>query len=155
MNKKVMHNISGLIAGVLFGAGLVSAGMTDPNKVLAFLTLNQAWDPTLIFVLGSAVVVTFIGYRLVATRHAPLFDEDFHAPTSTLVDKRLLGGAAVFGLGWGITGFCPGPALVGLMTLDPRAAVFLVAFVAGLLIYERWFSRVQIVEVPDPATVDG
>jgi uncharacterized membrane protein YedE/YeeE len=150
-----MNNISGLIAGMLFGAGLVIAGMTDPDKVLAFLTLNQYWDPTLIFVLGSAVVVTFIGYRLVGMRAAPLFDEEFHAPGSSLIDRRLLGGAAVFGLGWGVAGFCPGPALVGLMTLDPRAAVFLVAFVAGMLIYERWFSKAPVVEVPDPATVDG
>ena len=150
-----MNNVSGLLAGILFGAGLVLAGMTDPFKVLAFLTLNDQWDPTLIFVLGSAVVVTFVGYRLVGSRTAPLFDSEFHAPTSTLIDKRLIGGAAVFGVGWGIAGFCPGPALVGLMTLDPRAAIFLVAFVAGVLVYERWFSTAPVVEVTDPATVDG
>ena len=150
-----MNNISGLIAGILFGAGLVSAGMTDPDKVLAFLTLNSQWDPTLIFVLGSAVIVTFIGYRLVGLRAAPLFDPEFHAPGSSVIDKRLLGGAAIFGLGWGLVGFCPGPALVGLMTLDPRAAVFLAAFVAGMLLYERWFSQVPVAEVADPATVDG
>ena len=150
-----MNNISGLLAGILFGAGLVVAGMTDPAKVLAFLTLNSHWDPTLMFVLGSAVVVTFIGYRLVGVRAAPLFDADFHAPESTAIDKRLIGGAAVFGLGWGLAGFCPGPALVGVMTLDPRAAVFLAAFVAGVLIYERWFSKAPVVAVSDPATVDG
>ncbi len=150
-----MNNISGLLAGILFGAGLVVAGMTDPAKVLAFLTLNQHWDPTLIFVLGAAVVMTFVGYRLVGMRAAPLFDEAFHAPTSSVVDKRLLGGAAVFGLGWGITGFCPGPALVGLMTLDPRAAVFLAAFVAGMLIYERWFGQADLPSAPDPIPVDG
>ena len=150
-----MNNISGLLAGIVFGAGLVTAGMTDPAKVLAFLTLNQHWDPSLIFVLGAAVVVAAVGYRLVGLRASPLFDDEFHAPTSTLIDRRLLGGAAVFGLGWGIAGFCPGPALVGLMTLDPRAAVFLVAFVAGLLIYERWFSAAPAPEVAEPTTVDG
>ena len=99
-----MNNFSALIAGILFGAGLVVAGMTDPAKVLAFLTLNAHWDPTLIFVLGSAVIVTTVGYMLVGRRRAPLFDESFHTPTSTVIDGRLLGGAAVFGLGWGITG---------------------------------------------------
>ena len=101
------------------------------------------------------MVVTFVGYRLIGMRAAPLFDDEFHAPGSNLIDRRLLGGAAVFGLGWGVAGFCPGPALVGLMTLDPRAAVFLVGFVAGVLIYERWLSKAPVVEVPDPATVDG
>ena len=153
-----MKNLGGLIAGILFGAGLVVAGMTDPAKVLAFLTLNANWDATLIFVLGAAVVVTTIGYRLVGYRAAPLFDSDFHAPTSTLIDVRLLGGAAVFGLGWGIAGFCPGPALVGVMTLDPRAAVFMAAFVVGLVIYERWLSPASPQVVPsatDAATADG
>ncbi len=150
-----MNNVSALVAGILFGAGLVVAGMTDPAKVLAFLTLNANWDPTLMFVLGSAVVVASIGYALIGRRAAPLFDDEFHAPSSNLIDHRLLGGAAVFGLGWGITGFCPGPALVGLMTFDPRAAVFLVAFVAGLLIYERWFSQTVVPKGSDAATADG
>lgn len=145
----------GLIGGIVFGDGLVVAGMTDPAKVLAYLTLNQNWDPTLIFVLGAAVVFAAVGYRLVGMRTAPLFDDEFHAPTSWLIDRRLLGGSAVFGLGWRIAGFCPGPALVGLMTLDPRAAVFLVAFVAGLLIYERWFSAAPVPEVAEPTTLDG
>ncbi len=133
-----MKNIAALIGGMVFGAGLVFAGMTDPNKVLAFLTLNQNWDPTLIFVLGSAVVVATLGFMLVSKRVAPLFDTEFHAPSNTVVDRRLLGGAAVFGLGWGMTGYCPGPALVGLMTLDVRAAVFIAAFVAGVIVYEKW-----------------
>jgi len=152
-----VKQLSGLLAGVLFGAGLVLAGMTDPDKVLAFLTLGSAWDPTLIYVLGAAVVVTFVGYRIVEKRSAPLFDGVFHAPASTLIDRRLLGGAALFGVGWGIAGFCPGPALVGLMTFDPRAAIFLVAFVGGVVIYERWFSQAPVIEVAvaETATVDG
>ena len=150
-----MTNLSGLLAGILFGAGLVVAGMTNPDVVLAFLTLNANWDSTLLFVLGAAVIVATIGYRVIGARSTPLFDEEFHAPTSTAIDRRLLGGAAIFGLGWGLTGFCPGPALVGLMTLDPRAAVFLGAFVAGLMIYERWFSVAQAPVVPDSATADG
>ncbi len=150
-----MKNLSALLAGVLFGAGLVVAGMTNPEVVLAFLTLNANWDATLLFVLGAAVIVATIGFRVIGGRGAPLFDDEFHAPSSTLIDRRLLGGAAIFGLGWGVSGFCPGPALVGLMTLDPRAAVFLGAFVAGLLVYERWFSVAEAPVVPDSATADG
>ena len=150
-----MKNLSALIAGTVFGAGLVIAGMTNPNVVLAFLTLNAQWDSTLLYVLGTAVVVATIGYRLIGTRQSPLFDTDFHAPTSSSIDTRLLSGASVFGLGWGIAGFCPGPALVGLMTLDPRAAVFLVGFLAGLLIYERWFSQTPVPLVKAAATADG
>jgi len=150
-----MNNISGLIAGIVFGAGLAVAGMTDPQKVLAFLALTQDWDPSLVYVLGAAVAVSAIGYRLVGARAAPLFDDEFHAPVAAAIDRRLIGGAALFGVGWGIAGFCPGPALVGFMTLDPRAAVFLVAFVAGMLIYERWFSAAPVPSVPDSATADG
>jgi uncharacterized membrane protein YedE/YeeE len=142
-----VKNLAGLIGGMLFGAGLVIGGMTDPAKVLAFLTIGPDWDATLIFVLGAAVVVTTAGYWLVGKRAAPLFDADFHAPTSQLIDARLIGGAAIFGVGWGITGYCPGPALVGVMTFDPRAAIFLMAFVVGLSIYEKWFAATATTKV--------
>jgi uncharacterized membrane protein YedE/YeeE len=150
-----MKHLSALVAGIVFGAGLVVAGMTNPDLVLAFLTLNAQWDSTLLYVLGTAVIVASIGYRLIGARKAPLFDADFHAPTSTIIDARLLSGAGVFGLGWGIAGFCPGPALVGLMTLDPRAGVFLVGFVAGLMIFERWFSQSPVAVIKVAATADG
>ena len=132
-----MKNVSALIAGILFGAGLAVAGMTNPDKVLAFLTLGAGWDATLIFVLGAAVIVAAAGYAIVGRRAAPLFDAEFHAPTSTLIDARLIGGAALFGVGWGLAGFCPGPAIVGALTLDIRAVVFLIAYVVGVLVYER------------------
>ena len=135
-----MKNLAALLAGTVFGAGLVISGMTDPNKVLAFLTLGSAWDPALIFVMGSAVVIATIGFAVAGRRGAPFFDSAFHAPTNTLIDKRLLSGATVFGVGWGITGFCPGPALVGFFTLDARAGVFMLAFVAGVALYE-WRQR--------------
>ena len=133
-----MKNLSALIAGVLFGAGLVVAGMTDPLKVLAFLTLDQNWDATLLVVMMSAATVTFVGFRLAGRRAAPLFESQFNPPTSTAIDGRLLGGAALFGAGWGLAGFCPGPALVGLMTFDLRAVIFVAAYAAGVLIYEYW-----------------
>ena len=128
--------LSGLLAGALFGAGLAVSGMTDPNKVLAFLTLDSNWDPALLLVLASAVITSAIGYALVNRRAAPLFDRSFHTPEKTTLDRRLLGGAAMFGVGWGVAGFCPGPAIVAALTLDIRAWLFLPAFVVGMVIYE-------------------
>ncbi len=128
--------LSGLLAGALFGAGLAVSGMTDPNKVLAFLTLDSNWDPALLLVLASAVITSAIGYTVVNRRAAPLFDRNFHLPAKTTLDRRLLGGAAIFGVGWGVAGFCPGPAIVAALTLDIRAWLFLPAFVLGMVIYE-------------------
>jgi uncharacterized membrane protein YedE/YeeE len=130
--------LSGLLAGTIFGIGLAVSGMTDPNKVLAFLTLDANWDPALLLVIGSAVITTAIGYALVNRRVAPLFDVSFHRPEKTTLDGRLLGGAAIFGVGWGVAGFCPGPAIVAALTLDSRAWVFLPAFVVGMVVHERF-----------------
>ena len=130
-----MKNFSALLAGILFGGGLVVAGMTDPLKVLAFLTLGAGWDPTLIFVMGSAVVVTFLGYRLAGTRTAPLFDTQFHTPASPVIDKRLLGGAAMFGVGWGLVGLCPGPALSSILIGGLQSWVFVGSMILGVVVY--------------------
>ena len=103
-----MKALAGYLAGLLFGLGLAVSGMTDPARVIGFLDVAGAWDPTLIFVLGGAVVTTFIGYRLVWRRQAPVLDVRFQLPTRRDLDGRLLGGAALFGIGWGLTGYCPG-----------------------------------------------
>ncbi len=137
MSGAVAKRLAGLLGGALFGAGLVVAGMTDPAKVLAFLTLNAGWDPALIFVMASAMLVTAAGYALARGRAAPWFDTSFRAPGNTVIDGRLLGGSALFGIGWGVTGYCPGPALVGAMNLDAGAALLLAGFVGGALLYER------------------
>ena len=150
-----MKNFSALLAGTVFGFGLVFAGMTDPSKVLAFLTLNSNWDPALIFVLGSAVVSGTLGFQWVGRKAAPLFDSVFHAPANQVIDRPLLVGAAVFGVGWGVTGYCPGPALVGAMTLDARAWVFLGAFVVGMLIFERLQRSAAASESSGTASADG
>ena len=134
----LQQNLAALVGGTVFGAGLVVAGMTNPDKVLAFLTVNQHWDPALIFVMGSAVVVATLGYWLVGKRTTPLFDTAFHAPGNRLVDRPLIAGAGLFGIGWGISGFCPGPAIVGLLTFDVRAMVFIAAYVAGVFLFEWW-----------------
>lgn len=140
---------SALIAGLVFGLGLSLSNMTNPDKVLAFLTLDQFWDPALIFVLASAVITTAIGYLLVDKRHQPLFSDDFHRPATRAIDARLLGGAVLFGLGWGLAGYCPGPAIVGALTLDPRAWIFAAGLVGGMLAYEGLPSA------PAPQTDDA
>lgn len=132
---------SALIAGIVFGLGLSLSNMTNPDKVLAFLTLDQSWDPTLIFVLASAVITTAVGYALVDRRTRPLFATGFNRPAARGVDGRLLGGAVLFGLGWGLAGYCPGPAIVGALTLDPRAWIFAAGLVAGMLAFEGLPAR--------------
>ena len=126
----------GLAAGLIFGLGLVISGMSNPAKVLNFLDLFGTWDPSLAFVMGGAVIVTWVGYRLVWTREAPLIDGRFELPTKTDLDPRLLTGAALFGVGWGLGGFCPGPAL----TAVPLAATGTMVFVPAMLV-GMWLAR--------------
>lgn len=126
-----MKALAALIAGLLFGAGLVLGGMTRPEVVLGFLDVFGRWNPQLVFVMGGAVVTTAIGYRLVCGRARPLFDTRFQLPTVHALDARLLGGAAVFGVGWGIAGYCPGPALASLAGGAPTVLLFVACMVAG------------------------
>jgi len=127
-----MRAIVGLISGLIFGTGLVLSGMSDPAKVLNFLDLAGTWDPSLAFVMGGAVVVTLIGYRLVQTRPQPAFAERFHMPASRHIDAPLLAGAACFGLGWGLGGFCPGPAVTALTLLADGTLVFVPCMLIGM-----------------------
>ncbi len=136
-----MKAFFGLFAGTLFGAGLVVSGMAEPERVLAFLTLSGDWEPALAFVMGSALIVTAICYRLTMRREHPLFDASFHLPASTVIDIRLVLGSAIFGVGWGVAGYCPGPAIVGAMLMDLRALVFIGAFLGGLLLFELTLNR--------------
>ncbi|MGY4878724.1 DUF6691 family protein [Vreelandella aquamarina] len=129
-----MKMLMGYVAGLLFGLGLAISGMTDPSRVLGFLDIAGAWDPTLMFVLGGAVITSFIGYRLVFKRSAPLFGERFQLPTRKDLDVRLLGGAALFGIGWGLSGYCPGPAIASISGASLPLIAMLVAMVAG------WFA---------------
>ncbi|WP_299257465.1 DUF6691 family protein [uncultured Kushneria sp.] len=127
---------SGYLSGLLFGLGLAISGMTDPARVIGFLDVAGAWDPTLIFVLGGAVITTFIGYRLVWRRQMPLFESRFQLPTRRDLDTRLLSGAALFGIGWGLSGYCPGPAAASL----PEPSWPLAAFIMTLLM-GWWLAR--------------
>ena len=126
------------VIGLIFGLGLVISGMSNPAKVLNFLDLAGSWDPSLAFVMGGAVIVTFIGYRIVLQRKAPIFDTKFHIPTRTDVDARLIVGPALFGIGWGLGGFCPGPALTAIGLGAPGTLIFVPAMLAGM-----WVARLM------------
>ncbi len=131
--------IAGL-AGALFGVGLALSGMADPQRVLGFLDVFGAFDPTLIFVLGGAVGVTAIAFPWILRRQRPVLAERFDLPTKNTVDRRLLIGAGIFGVGWGLAGYCPGPALVGLGAFAPETWYFVPAMLLGALIH-RGFAK--------------
>ncbi len=125
------------LSGLLFGLGLVLSGMADPAKVLNFLDLAGAWDPSLAFVMAGAVAVTMAGYRIVLRRPRPLLAPGFDLPTKRTVDRRVVLGPAVFGVGWGLAGFCPGPALTSLALAAPGTLIFVPAMLAGMAA-ARW-----------------
>ena len=131
-----MSFLVNLALGLLFGAGLVVSGMSDPAKVLNFLDLFGTWDPSLAFVMGGAVLVTFIGYRLVFARGEPIVGSQFHLPTRSDIDARIVAGPAIFGIGWGLGGFCPGPALTALGLGAPGTLAFIPAMILGM-----WSAR--------------
>jgi uncharacterized membrane protein YedE/YeeE len=128
------------LAGVLFAFGLALSGMTNPAKVIGFLDVTGAWDPSLAFVMGGAIAAHFFVARWAMNAKAPLLGGDFDVPTSQVVDRRLIGGAALFGLGWGASGYCPGPAIVSAASLAPTSCLFLFAMVATIAVYRR-FAR--------------
>ncbi len=127
-----MRILTAYVIGVIFGIGISISGMANPAKVLNFFDVAGTWDPSLIFVMGGALLVTFFGYRLVLPRHAPVFDSAFQLPTGKLLDGKLIGGSIVFGIGWGIAGFCPGGALPALGTGVPEVFMFVAAVIAGI-----------------------
>ncbi len=132
------------VSGLVFGLGLIISGMANPAKVLGFLDVAGAWDPSLAFVMGGAVLVTAVGFALLRRRRASLSGEPLRWPTATRVDVRLAVGSLAFGVGWGLAGFCPGPALVAASAGVPEALVFVAAMVAGMAIFsmlEKFKSR--------------
>lgn len=129
-----MEKLIALISGVLFGAGVTISGMVNPMKVLNFLDIFGAWDATLILVMGAGFLVTLLGYQIIFRRKAPLFAQSFRLPTSQDIDTKLLGGAALFGVGWGLSGFCPGPAVASLVFGRMESITFVIAMAAGMLL---------------------
>ncbi|RIJ29655.1 DUF6691 family protein [Henriciella algicola] len=135
------RNLMALLAGLTFGLGLVISQMVNPAKVIAFLDLFGNWDPSLAFVMGAALIVTAIGYRFVWLRPRPVLAESFQVPGNRKVDAKLATGAVLFGIGWGLVGLCPGPAIAALTIGGVPALGFLAAMAAGMLAFEVFDRR--------------
>ena len=131
-----MQKISEFVVGLLFGMGLLLSGMADPAKVLGFLDLFGSWDPSLALVMGGAILVGFFAFTLAKKRTTSFLGGALRLPQANQIDRRLVIGSLLFGAGWGLAGFCPGPALVSLFAGQPKAAVFVVAMVAGMILFE-------------------
>ena len=136
-----MKNLVSVIAGILFGFGLALAQMTDPAKVIGFLDVTGNWDPTLALVLGGAVLVTLVSFRFILRRARPVFDVKFNLPTRRDIDSRLILGAALFGVGWGLAGLCPGPGVAAIAQGAWQPLVFVVGLAAGMLAFR--YTRQQ------------
>jgi uncharacterized membrane protein YedE/YeeE len=137
----VKRQVVAYLSGLLFAVGLGVSGMTHPSKVLGFLDFAGDWDPSLAFVMGAGVLVNFVFFRMATRRGAPLLGRTFYLPPKTAVDASLLGGAALFGVGWGLGGFCPGPALVSVVTGATPVVAFVVAMLAGMGVYDWLETR--------------
>lgn len=132
-----LKSLVALMAGMLFGAGLVVGGMTDPGKVIGFLDLAGKWDPSLAFVMGAALCVTLPVFQILKGRSRPVLESRFFLPTKTDLDPQLLVGSALFGIGWGIAGLCPGPAVANLSTGSPEVLAFVIAMIVGMWLSDR------------------
>ncbi|TVQ97857.1 MAG: YeeE/YedE family protein [Deltaproteobacteria bacterium] len=135
------HTIVAFLSGLLFAIGLGISGMTNPSKVIGFLDFAGSWDPSLAFVMGGALLVNVIAFRLIMRRRSPLFAPSFSLPTRNDIDAPLVGGAALFGIGWGLGGFCPGPGLASAATLHVMPLVFVGAMTVGMLVYGLVMDR--------------
>ncbi|WP_284379690.1 DUF6691 family protein [Amylibacter marinus] len=132
-----MRLLSLYLIGLMFGIGISISGMANPAKVLNFFDIMGAWDPSLIFVMGAGLLVTVIGYRLVLAQDAPRYGDRFRLPTKRDIDPRLIAGSALFGIGWGIAGFCPGGAVPALGTGRAGVFIFIVSLICGIFITKR------------------
>ena len=133
--------VASFLSGFIFGCGLLISGMVSPTKVLGFLDVLGAWDPSLAVVMAAALIVTRIGVAIVQRRGRPLLAEKCDLPTKTKIDAPLVVGTTLFGVGWGLVGLCPGPALVNLATLSPQVLVFGAAMLIGMALHDLWQRR--------------
>ena len=125
------------ILGALFSTGLAISGMINPNKVIGFLDIFGEWDPALAFVMAGGVMLNFVLFKFILKRNNPVLTSDFRVPSNKDIDKRLVIGSAMFGIGWGIGGLCPGPALANLFLFDPKAIVFVVFLLIGMFLFNK------------------
>jgi uncharacterized membrane protein YedE/YeeE len=151
--------LASFVCGLIFGAGLLMSGMTEPEKVLGFLDIFGAWDATLAFVMAGAVAVAAIGFAIARRRSVPVFSTKFLWPERTDIDAPLVAGAVLFGIGWGLVGICPGPALVNLAGLSLPIVVFVVAMLLGMIGHEFWRRRAVVSRAIEtsaiPSRADG
>lgn len=145
--------VPALVSGILFGAGLALSDMVNPARVLGFLDVAGAWDPSLAFVMGGAVLASAVGYLLSRRVRAPLFGRSFFIPENRHLDSQLISGAALFGIGWGLVGFCPGPAVAGLAYGMWQPWLFVAAMVAGMAVQRGVASSCR--KMPPPAPADA
>ena len=138
-------NIFSLFAGILFAIGLGISQMTDPTKVIGFLSITDNWDPSLAFVMGGAMGIYLLGYKLLLpSAKKPIFSNQFDIPNLKLIDKQLVMGSGIFGIGWGMSGFCPGPGITSIVTGNPESIVFVGSIIIGVIFYHLLFkSRTQ------------
>ena len=137
-----MKILMALLAGLLFGVGLILSGMTDPSKVLGFLDLAGNWDPSLAFVMGGALIIGSLAFPLAAKRSASILGDPMRLPTATQIDRHLVLGGLTFGAGWGLAGYCPGPALASLVQGGAKPLLFFIAMLAGMALFEL-FQRIK------------
>jgi uncharacterized membrane protein YedE/YeeE len=151
--------LASFVCGLVFGAGLLISGMTEPEKVLGFLDIFGAWDATLAFVMAGAVAVAAFGFAVARRRSAPVFSTAYLWPERSDIDAPLVAGAALFGIGWGLVGICPGPALVNLAGFSLPIVVFVVAMVLGMIGYGLWRRRAVVTRAIEgpviPSRADG
>lgn len=145
----MLARFSMFLSGLLFALGLIVSGMVNPAKVIGFLDLAGNWDPSLILVMVGGIAFTAPAFRFILKRPTPLFEHRFYLPTRVDIDRKLLGGAALFGVGWGMAGLCPGPSLTGLSSFNSSVALFVISMIAGMTIYRLVGER------PSPSIDDA
>ena len=133
-----MRNVFSLTSGLIFGFGLAVSSMINPAKIVGFLDLTGNWDPSLAFVMGGAVFVTALTFRLILKRPKPIFTDIFELPSKVSLDSKLITGAAIFGVGWAMSGLCPGPAISSIGLLDEKLLIFVCTLLIGSLIGKKW-----------------
>jgi uncharacterized membrane protein YedE/YeeE len=137
------RNLVSFLVGLIFAIGLGLAGMTQPQKIIGFLDVFGSWDPSLLFVMAGAVGIHFASYRLIRKRNSPILSVKWEVPTSGEVTKPLLLGSFIFGVGWGLSGFCPGPALVSLASGEGGVFLFVIGMIAGLILFNALYKKVK------------
>jgi uncharacterized membrane protein YedE/YeeE len=145
--------IASFLSGLIFGAGLLISGMTEPEKVLGFLDIFGAWDATLAFVMAGAVAVAATGFALALRRGTPMLAAKYRWPTRSDIDAPLVTGAVLFGLGWGLVGICPGPAIVNLAGLGLPMTVFVAAMIFGMVGFELWHTQSATADAPKSSSI--